>query len=277
MASTRGRWAAARAQRLLDAAQVVLGIALRVGIPLHLLAPHHLAVDHRRRLAVAAPQVEADAAAVEVPAQRGGAGALGRQLAGGHHLERAAEDPLAHRLGIEAAGGAVAVVGGEPGRQLGRPVEVEAEAAARPERQLGQPLEVDEVGGRLGVGRRQQLGLEVKHRAVGLLEREAHAWPPASASALSRKARRLRAAGRKSGSRLGTTPGATSASPVFVEGHRLGCICRRAGGPLQAPPAAAQSGTGVDTNAQERHRAPVTRRGAARVRTAGSARPRPAG
>ena len=45
------------------------GIGLVVRIPLDLLAPDDAPVDQRRHLPVAAAEVEADAAALEVPAQ----------------------------------------------------------------------------------------------------------------------------------------------------------------------------------------------------------------
>jgi hypothetical protein len=49
---------------------VVGGVFLEIGIPRDLLRVDDLAVDERRGLAVAATEIETDAATVEVPAHR---------------------------------------------------------------------------------------------------------------------------------------------------------------------------------------------------------------
>ena len=65
-------------EAVIDAVVVVLGIRLRLGIPRDFCAEEHLPVLHGGHLVVAGAQVEADPAAVEVPA-----GNSGRFLADG--------------------------------------------------------------------------------------------------------------------------------------------------------------------------------------------------
>ena len=57
-------------ERIHDAVIVILRVRLEIRVPDRLVAEHHLALDHRRHLAVAAAEVEADAAPVQVPPQR---------------------------------------------------------------------------------------------------------------------------------------------------------------------------------------------------------------
>ena len=59
-------------QRIVDAVEMILRIGLRAGVPRHLVAEDHLAIGHGGALAVARAQVEADAEAIQVPAQRRG-------------------------------------------------------------------------------------------------------------------------------------------------------------------------------------------------------------
>ena len=98
----------------------------------------------------------------------------GGSVRGGHHLDRAIVDALADDLGVETSGAGLAKVPAQPVNELGRRVEVDAEAAARPERELDQALEHAEVvfgGARRARGK--QVGREAGDRAVPLLEREA--------------------------------------------------------------------------------------------------------
>ena len=87
-------------QRIVDAVEVILRVALYRGVPGDLVAEDHLAVDDRGALAVAGAEVEADAAAFQMAAEgRGGfallgAGVVGRALDG----HGAAVDALAHEV-----------------------------------------------------------------------------------------------------------------------------------------------------------------------------------
>ena len=81
MASTRGRCAAAALRESMIWSKCHWGSDWRTGST-HLLAEDHLAVNDGGGLAIARPQVETDAASVEVAAQRHRGGALRRQLIG---------------------------------------------------------------------------------------------------------------------------------------------------------------------------------------------------
>ena len=70
-------------QRIVDAVEVVLRVGLRARAPRHLVAEDDFAVDHGGALAVAGAEVEADAAALQMAAQRrGGFALLGRVVVG---------------------------------------------------------------------------------------------------------------------------------------------------------------------------------------------------
>jgi hypothetical protein len=132
-------------QRVHDAVEVILRIRLVVGIPFRLVAEHDAAVDDGGGLAIAAAEVEADPAPVQMPPQRLGDRPLRRQIARTHDLERAIEHPLADQVRVESTSGGVAVVRGQLGGGHRRPVDVDAPAAARPEKELDEPLEVGGV------------------------------------------------------------------------------------------------------------------------------------
>ena len=93
MASTRGRWAAARRRESMTWSMCHCGSDWLHRVPEDLLAEHDLAVDHGGGLAVAGAEIEADPAAVEVAAQRDRGLALGRELGlrDADDLERDAE------------------------------------------------------------------------------------------------------------------------------------------------------------------------------------------
>ena len=84
---------------------MVVRVGLLARLPDDLLAEDRLAVDHRGDLAVGGAQVEADAAAVQVAAQR--LAALARRghfgSVAGHDGERVRVDLLAHEVVIELA------------------------------------------------------------------------------------------------------------------------------------------------------------------------------
>jgi hypothetical protein len=66
-------------QRIVDAVEVILRIGLRAGVPGHLIAEDHLAIGDGGALAVAGAQVEADAAAIQVAAERRGGSPVPRE------------------------------------------------------------------------------------------------------------------------------------------------------------------------------------------------------
>ncbi len=87
-------------QRIVDAVVVILRVALYRRIPGNLIAEDDLAIDDGGAFAVAGAQVEADAAAFQVAAQRRGGFALVRAGIVGDALNghRAAVDAVAHEI-----------------------------------------------------------------------------------------------------------------------------------------------------------------------------------
>ena len=152
---------------------MILGVGLEIRVPDGFVAEHDLAFDDRRHFAVAAAEVEADAAPVQMAAQRSGAAAFGRQGFRMDHLDRVIEHPLAHEVRVELARGCLAIMRRQLRGQRRRPVEVNAEAAARPEQELRDALQVSEIARRLRMGVRQNRGREVGDVAVGLFQGQA--------------------------------------------------------------------------------------------------------
>ena len=138
----RGRWAAARRSVSLMPVEVVPGVLLEVGIPDHLVGEDHLAVHHRRALAVGAAEVEADPAAVEVAAE----GLLG--LAHGWELlhrldpDRLPEHAAAHEVAVEGAEALLGVGLREHARDGIAALDQDRAAALLPQQELDQPLDV---------------------------------------------------------------------------------------------------------------------------------------
>ena len=110
---------------------------------------------------------------VQVPPQRRGAAAFRRQGLRMDHLKRVIEHPLAHEVRVELARGGLAVMRRQLRGQRRRPVEVNAEPAARPEQELRDAFEVSEIARRLRMAVRQDRGREVGDAAVGLLQGQA--------------------------------------------------------------------------------------------------------
>ncbi len=199
-------------QRIVDAVEVVLRVGLRAGIPRHFLAEDHLAIRHRRALAVAGAQVEADPVAVQVPAQRRGGFPLRRRgvEAALRERHRPPVDALAHELEIEGAGAFRRIHGAQifaPVR--GVPGDGDATAALLPQQKFQQPLDVAAVQRGVPAFRRQDAGAEHRDRPVAALQRQGHrltaARFPATACA---NARFHSEAGANSGSRTGRNLGA---------------------------------------------------------------------
>ena len=152
-----------------------LWVGLGTRVPFDLLAEQDFAVHERRDLAIAGAQVEADPAAVEMPAKRSHGGfPLGQFVAfHAHDLEGMAVDFVAHNVGVEAAGRRVAIVRLEPVHEALRPGDVNAPRAARPEQEFDEAFDVDGIGGQVVVVVRQRLGDRAVDRAVGLFESDA--------------------------------------------------------------------------------------------------------
>ena len=90
-------------QGIVHPLDVITGIRLEIRVPGDLLGVHDLAIDERRRLPIAAAQVEADAASLEMPAHRHTGLDRRRQRCDGGGLDRkpAAKDFRAHERVIE--------------------------------------------------------------------------------------------------------------------------------------------------------------------------------
>ena len=122
------------AQGVHDLVVVPLRVGLPGRIPGCLLGEHDLAINHRRRLAIAGAQVEPDPAPVQVAAQGGARLVRGREvgLGCGDHLERDAEQQRAHEPGVEHARGCRRVVAGQVRDERLGAVHVQARRAPRP-------------------------------------------------------------------------------------------------------------------------------------------------
>ena len=160
------------AEGVKDAVEVVLRVGLEVGVPDGFVAEDDGAVDDGGDFAVAAAEVEADAAAVEVASEGAGGGARGGRVGGGDDFDGMVVDAFADEVGIEAAGGGVAEVAGELIGQGWRAVEVDAPAAAAPEEEFYEAFEGGEVADGGGVGGGENFGGVVGDGAVGLFEGE---------------------------------------------------------------------------------------------------------
>ena len=123
-------------QRIHDAVEVILRVGMKIRIPNRLLAEHDLAINDRRRLAVAAAQIKADAAAVKVAAQRFALRAFRRNVLRVHHFERMIEHLGGDKVRVELAGGLVAIMRGQLRGEWRRAIEINPPAATRPEEEL---------------------------------------------------------------------------------------------------------------------------------------------
>ena len=130
-----------------------------------------------------------------------------------HHLDGVIEHPLADEVRVELARGRLAVMRRQLRRQRRRPVEVNAEAAARPEQELRDALQVSEIARRLRMALRQNRRRESENGAVGLLQRQADRHGAARGLRLRPKGAVGQHRGPKPGSRTGVTRGAIKGSP----------------------------------------------------------------
>ena len=67
-------------QRIHDALEMILRVRLKIRVPARLLAENHFAINHGGGLAVAAPQIKSNPAAIQVPSERGGVAFFQRQV-----------------------------------------------------------------------------------------------------------------------------------------------------------------------------------------------------
>ena len=145
-----------------------------VRVPDRLLAEDHLPLDHRRNLAVAAPEIEPDPAAFEMAAERLRFRLLVRQVRRADDRERVIEHSFPDQVSVEPAGGGVGVVCGHGAGKGGGGIEVDAPPSARPEQELEKALEVARVRHRSGMCVGQHAAFEPEHRPVRLLQGDPH-------------------------------------------------------------------------------------------------------
>ena len=115
---------------------MILRVGLEIRIPLRLLAEDDFAINHRRRLAIAAAEIEADATTFQIAAQRIRPCAFCGDVAGANDFDRMIIHPFADDLGIKFPGGVIAIMRGQPGRKISRAIEMNPPTAARPEQEL---------------------------------------------------------------------------------------------------------------------------------------------
>ena len=136
------------------------------------------AVDDRRDLAVAAAEIEADPAAIQVAAERPGDRAFRRQFARGDDLDADDRKPaLPTKSASNRPGGCRDIVRRERGGQFRRSVDVNPPAAPRPEQKLDEPFDVRVVRRGMRMRGRQYRRFEMEDRAIGLFESEPHRQP----------------------------------------------------------------------------------------------------
>ncbi len=161
-------------QRIDDAFVMIIRVRLEVRVPHNLLAELHLAIDHRRRLAIAAAEVKADAVAFKMPTQRASFGILRGQFGAAHHLQRVTVVFHADHVVVEFAELIRAIIILQPLGVGVRAAKMNLPTAALPQQKLHHALEVAEIVRlQLVIGREQHRAM-MKHRAIGLLERDAH-------------------------------------------------------------------------------------------------------
>src|SRR5882762_9699128 len=152
---------------------MILGIWLKIGVPDGLVVEDNLAVDDRGDFTVAAAEIEADATTVEMPAQRCRAASFGRKVAGMDDFQRMYKHALRDHIRIKSTRRRRAIILGQLCRERCRPIEVNTKTAARPKEEFCNALQKSEVAGRLRMCLRQQLGLEMRNVAAGLLQGDA--------------------------------------------------------------------------------------------------------
>ena len=151
-----------------------------VRVPLRLVAEDDAAVDHCGDLAVAATQIEPDAAAVEISSERLRLRTFRRHVARVHDGKLVTEHQLADEVRVESSGLRIAIVRDEVLGQGRRAVDVNAPSTTRPEDEFDEALQEERIRRRLCVGLGQDARVESEDRAVGLLERDANRHAAAS-------------------------------------------------------------------------------------------------
>src|ERR1017187_9941125 len=149
-------------QRIVHTVVVILGVALHGGVPGDLVAEDDFAFDDGGALAVAGAQVEADAAAIQVTAERRGGFALLGAGVIGHAVDGhgAAVDAFAHEAVVEGARALRRVDGAQVAGDARFAGNGDAAAAFLPEQVLQKAFGVAMVDGDVVAVVRQDGGAE---------------------------------------------------------------------------------------------------------------------
>ena len=142
-------------------------------VPHHLFAEHDLAVDDRAGLAVARAEIKADAAAVEVAAERRGHLLGIRHSLGARHdyLERVLVD-AAHEVEIELARSCRRIDRLDVLPDCGWTAHVKLPPTALPQQGLHEPLDVEQRGSQVSGRWRHHRCRECRDRAVAPFKRQ---------------------------------------------------------------------------------------------------------
>ena len=161
-------------QGIVHPLDVITRIRLEIRVPGDLLGIHDLAIDERRGLAIAAAQVEADAASLEMPAHRHSGLDRRRQRFEGRRLDRkpAAKDFRAHERVIEGPRARRAVDFRKRGSNVVGTGHEHLWTALHPEEKFQQSLRIDQRECRRRMACRQDAAIMAKHRAIRSHEHE---------------------------------------------------------------------------------------------------------
>src|SRR5258708_31834906 len=135
------------AQGIHDLLEMPLRVGMRERVPGRFVAEYRPTVAHGGYFAVARAEIESDAAAFQVPAQRRADFPFRRELPGAHDddLERPLVDFFAHDPRVKLPRARFAIVALQLLAQFGWTGEVNFAAAARPKQKLQQSFHVEKV------------------------------------------------------------------------------------------------------------------------------------
>src|SRR5207244_13067331 len=100
---------------------------------------------------IAAAQIEADAASLQMPAWRPRTFLFGRKIFGVNNFQRVIKHALGYQVGIEFGDWIVAIMFGQLRGEISRASEMNATTVPPPEQKFYNALEVSEIGRRLRV------------------------------------------------------------------------------------------------------------------------------
>ena len=152
---------------------MIVRVRLEVWIPHDLFAELHFTINHRSRLAVTAAQVEANAAAIQVPANRTRLRIFRGQFGTRHDLERVTIVLHANHVVVKFAELVGPVVFLQPIDISIRAAQVNLPTATLPQEKFHHAFEVTEIIRLQLVVSRKQHGAVMNHGAISLLEANA--------------------------------------------------------------------------------------------------------